>query len=272
MGERELYTERISCFVRCFHPETPSSRKCTTKVDPPRGECSRCGEARHVAHVASAHLQRPVADTQPLGEAPAALHSRHNAGLYNAGSPPLSRPPLEVRPRRAEPPPPPPLLQEAPTLVTRGGRVTVTEVGEELEEEEEDEDEDPPLEEEEGKLEPPPPDVRLPEAEEPAAPTEDVRTSLADRSWRRASTESWRTRRGWTHRVAGWAHGVAGCAHGVAALGAWSCSPVYYGPCTRDYSGLQPWIPPVTEHRLSLAADVGLAACGQPGHVDQARL
>ena len=128
-------------------------------------------------------LQRPVADTQPLGEAPAALHSRHNAGLYNAGSPPLSRPPLEVRPRRAEPPPPPPLLQEAPTLVTRGGRVTVTEVGEELEEEEEEEEDPPPEEEEEGEPEPPPPDVRLPEAEEPAAPTEDVRTSVADRSW-----------------------------------------------------------------------------------------
>ena len=47
----------------------------------------------------------------------------------------------------------------------------VTEVGEELEEEEE-----------EGEPEPRPPDVRLPQAEEPAAPT-GVRTSVADRSW-----------------------------------------------------------------------------------------
>ena len=208
-------------------------------------------------------LQRPIADTQPLGEAPEALHPRQKR--RPAGSPPLSRPPLEVRPRRAEPPPP--LLQEALTLAVRGG--PVTEVGEELEEQVEEEEEEEVEEVEEGEPEPRPPEMRLPEAEEPAAPT-DVRTSVADRSW---CAKAAREHGVVPHQAA--AHiglqagkiGLQPWTNGVAALYAWG-----YGAYTRGYSGLQPWIPPVTEHLACLAADVGLLTCGQPGHLDQARL
>ena len=132
----------------------------------------------------------------------------------------------------------------------------MTEVGEELEEEEEEE-------EEEGEPEPRPPDVRLPKAEDPAAPT-DVRTSFADRSWcAKAAREhgvvahqaAARIRIGLQAGQVGlqpWTHGVTGHTHGATA----GCSPGYLpSPST-----------------ACLAPDVGLAACGEPRHLDQARL
>ena len=123
----------------------------------------------------------------------------------------------------------------------------MTEVGEELEEEEEEEEEEG---EPEGEPEPRPPDVRLPKAEDPAAPT-DVRTSFADRSWcAKAAREHGVVAHQAAARIRiGLQAGQVGLqpwTRGFAALDAWG-----YGPHTRGYSGLQPWIPAVTEHRVS---------------------